>query len=115
MISQLNHVKSLQKIASIQVAHLCKNDLFNLDRLYARQLIHRPLWEQMARYFDLKLPSCNYHQPYTYFSECKFCHMISFHYQRDMVCTKTVVGNSLAYSPAGTEGYLEYRCVNTGN
>ena len=115
LASKLNHVKSLQKIATIEVAHLCKNDIFNLDRLYARQLIHLPLWKQMQRYFDIKLPYCKLHEPYTYFAECKFCHMVTFHHKPDMIFTKTVPGNSLSYCPPGTEGYLEYRCVNTGN
>ena len=116
-VSKLNKVKTLQKLSSIEVAHLCKNDIFNLDRLFNRQLIHYPLWKQSHKYFDIKLPSCPCHEPFEYFSECKFCHTVSriLPHQPGLVYTKQVVGNSVIYWPPGTEGYLVYRCVNTGN
>lgn len=114
-VSKLKQVKSLQKLAAIEVAHRCRNDIFNLDRLFNRGLIHYPLWKQIQKYFDIKLPSCPSHPPYTYHAECQFCHIVTFHHKPDLIFTKQVVGNSLPYHPPGTDGYLAYTCVNPEN
>ena len=114
-VSKLKKVKSLQKLAAIEVAHSCRNDCVNLDKLYNRGLIHWPLWQQIDRYFDIKLPSCPDHPPYTYNAECQFCHTIMFYHKPFASFTKQVVGNSLAYHPPGTDGYLAYTCVNPDN
>ena len=114
-VAKLKKVKSLQKLAAIEVAHRCKNDTFNLDRLFNRGLIHYKLWEQIQKYFDIKQPSCPFHPPYTYHAECQFCHIVTFHHKPDLIFTKHVVGNSLPYHKPGTDGYLAYTCVNPEN
>ena len=111
-VFQLNKVKTLQALSSIQVAHLCQNDIFNLDRLYARQLIPMTLWEQIEKYFDIKCPSCPKHRNFDYYAECQFCHQVSRNHRPSTCVTKRVIGSPVVYSPPGSDGYLSYKCVN---
>ena len=113
-VQKLNKIKSLQKLASIEVAHLTTT-ILNLDKLLARNLIHHILYNDLLNYIDRKLLCCKTHLPNDYFAECERCHKITFIHRPNKCFTKTVVGNMLRYHKPGSEEYQEYRCHNAPN